>query len=247
MSGAEAFAFEGGRTGVLVCHGFTGSPQSMRPLGEAFHRAGYTVSGPRLAGHGISPEAMAETGARDWVASVEVALADLQARCDRIVMTGLSMGGTLTLYMAGRHPEAFAGIIPINAVVRMDSPDMAGLAFMADAPALVPGIGSDIKKAGVQELAYPAVPVPCFAQIHALTSVTHALLPRIVAPTLILTSTEDHVVPPVNARLIAGAIASPHIEMIALENSYHVATLDNDQDVIIRHSLRFIEQVTARH
>ncbi len=246
LAGGEAFQFEGNDIGVLVCHGFTGSPQSMRPLGEAFHRAGYSVSGPRLAGHGTSPEDMAETGARDWIASVEKALSDLQARCDRIVMTGLSMGGTLTLYMAGRHPGAFAGIIPINAVVRMDSADMAMLAFAADAPALVPGIGSDIKKPGVQELAYTAVPVPCLAEIHALASVTHALLPRIVAPALILTSTEDHVVPPVNARLIATAIGSPQIEMVGLENSFHVATLDNDQDVIVDRSLRFIERVTAR-
>jgi carboxylesterase len=244
MAGAEAFEFSGNDIGILACHGFTGNPYSMHPLGQAFHQAGYTVIGPRLAGHGTSPADMARTGARDWIASVEAAFEALQARCRTIFMTGLSMGGTLTLYMAGRYPDAFAGIIPINPVVRLDSPDMAGLAFATGAPALVPGIGSDIKKPGVTELAYAEIPVPCFAELHALVSVTHALLPRITAPTLILTSREDHVVPPVNSRLIASAIQSSHIEQIALPNSYHVATLDNDQPLIIEQSLRFIRALS---
>ena len=243
LPGAEPFDFAGNKTGILVCHGFTGSPQSMRPLGEAFRDAGYTVLGPRLPGHGTSPEDMAKTGARDWTGAVEDALARLQSRCERVFMTGLSMGGTLTLYMAGKHPNALAGIIPINAVARLDSPDIAAIAFDRAAPPLVPGIGSDIKKPGVKELAYPAVPVPCFAELHALASVTHALLPRITCPTLILTSTEDHVVPPLNAGLIAAAIGARQIERVALEESYHVATLDNDQDKIIAESLRFIRAI----
>jgi carboxylesterase len=217
----------------------------MRPLGEAYHRAGFTVAGPRLAGHGTSPEDMATTGARDWIASVEAAFDDLRARCGQVFMTGLSMGGTLTLYMAARHPEAFAGIIPINAVVRLDSADMAAAAFDRDVPSLVPGIGSDIRKPGVDELAYPAIPVACFAELHALVSVTRALLPRIVAPTLILTSREDHVVPPLNAGLIAGAVSADRIEQVALPDSYHVATLDHDQDRIIAETLRFVRSMAG--
>jgi carboxylesterase len=217
----------------------------MRPLGEALSQAGYTVLGPRLPGHGTSPEDMAKTGARDWVAGVATALAELQTRCSRVFMTGLSMGGTLTLYMAGQHPQAFAGIIPINAVVRFENPDFAGLAYAPGLPPMIPGIGSDIKKPGAVELAYPAVPVPCIAEIHALAAVTYALLPRVIAPTLILTSREDHVVPPINGSVIAGAIGAANIEQVVLEDSYHVATLDNDLPQIIAETLRFISAVTA--
>jgi carboxylesterase len=243
LAGAEPFHFDGNRTGVLVIHGFTGSPYSMRPLGEALHRAGFTVSGPRLAGHGISPEAMSRTGARDWVASVEEAYTALRRQVDRVFVTGLSMGGTLTLYMAGMHVQEIAGIIPINAVVRLDSPDMATLALMPGAPPMVPGIGSDIKKPGVDERAYAAVPVPCIAEIHALVGVTHALLPRITCPTLIVTSREDHVVPPENAGFITGRIGASRIERVWLENSYHVATIDNDADLIAEHAVRFIRSI----
>lgn len=243
MQGAEPFDLPGNEIGILACHGFTGSPHSMRPLGEALHKAGYTVSCPRLPGHGTSPEDMAKTGARDWVAAVEAAYADLRQRCRLVFMTGLSMGGTLTLYMAGQYPDAFAGIIPINAVVRLDSPELSALAFAPDTPDMIPGIGSDIRKEGVAELSYQAVPVRCISEIHALCSVTHALLPRVAAPTLILTSREDHVVPPVNGRLIAGAISANSIRQVALNDSYHVATLDNDLPKIITESLSFIESV----
>lgn len=122
MSGAEPFFLRGGDTGILLSHGFTGTTQSMRYLGEALHRLGYTVSAPRLKGHGISPAAMAKSTAGEWVASLEDALAELRPQCKRVFIGGLSMGGTLTLYMAGKHAGVFAGAFPINAVVHVDSP-----------------------------------------------------------------------------------------------------------------------------
>jgi carboxylesterase len=243
LAGAEPFLYEGGDTGVLVIHGFTGSTQSMRPLGQALHKAGFTVSGPRLAGHGISPEAMSRTGARDWVASVEAAYGELRARTHRVFITGLSMGGTLTLYMAGLHAAEIAGIVPINAVVRLDSPDMAAIALSPGMPPTVPGIGSDIKKPGVRELAYAEVPVPCFAEIHALVGVTHALLARITCPALIVTSREDHVVPPENGDFIAARLGSQRIERLWLDNSYHVATIDNDAELIAERTIGFFNSI----
>lgn len=240
LDGAEPFDFSGNETGILVCHGFSGSPQSMRRFGEALHQAGYTVLGPRLPGHGTTPEDMATTGAADWVAGIESAFAELKTRCRRIFMAGLSMGGTLTLYMAGLHPEAFAGIILINAVIRLENPGFAALAYAPRLPKMMPGIAPDIKKPGVVEVAYPGFPVKCIAEIHALTAIAGAMLPRVTVPTLILTSREDHVVPPANGRIIAGGISANIIEQVALENSYHVATLDHDLPKIITETLRFI-------
>ena len=243
LAGAEPFRYDGSEVGVLVIHGFTGSPQSMRPLGQALHRAGFSVSGPRLAGHGVSPDAMSRTGARDWVASVESAYAELRARTKRIFVAGLSMGGTLALYMAAMHAAEIAGVVPINAVVRLDSPDLAAIALAAGMPATVPGIGSDIKKPGVFELAYAEVPVRCVAEIHALVGVTHALLPRIACPALIVTSREDHVVPPENGDLIAQRLGSGRMERLILDHSYHVATLDNDSELIAESAIGFIRSV----
>lgn len=243
MSGAEPFFFRGNDVGVLLSHGFTGTTQSMRYLGEALHRRGYTVSGPRLKGHGVSPAAMAKSSAGDWIASLEEALERLRGTCSRLFIGGLSMGGTLTLYLAGRYPDLFAGAFPINAAIHVDSPDMAALAFDRQAPATVPGIGSDIKDPSSKELAYPEVPVPAFKEIYSLFAVTRDLLPRVKCPTLIIQSREDHVVPPANGRTIASLIGSARAGLLWLENSYHVATIDNDRDLICAEIHRFISSI----
>ena len=243
LPGAEPFLFEGGDVGVLLSHGFTGSTQSMRGLGERLAQAGYTVSAPRLPGHGTSAADMARTGARDWVASIDAALADLRARCTSIFMAGLSMGGTLTLLTAARHPGVIRGAIPINAVVRIGSADRAALAFGGDPAAMLPGIGSDIKDPAARELAYAEVPQHCLAELYMLTGVTADLLGRITCPTLVMQSRDDHVVDPANARLIASSLGAGRVELLWLDNSYHVATLDHDAALIAERAVRFIGSV----
>ncbi|MCA1042049.1 alpha/beta fold hydrolase [Bacillus infantis] len=238
LNGAEPFYFEGGRTGILVSHGFTGSTQSMRPLGEAYAKAGYTVCGPRLKGHGTHYEEMEQTQYSDWITSIEEGFQWLKERCDDIFVTGLSMGGTLTLYMAEKHPEIKA-IIPINAAVEIS--DMEGAADLQDVRFL-DAIGSDIKKADVKELAYEKTPVKSIGEIVQLMELVKGGLADIQCPALIFVSSEDHVVPPDNSRLILDRISSKDKKLITMENSYHVATLDNDQQLIIDETLAFIKK-----
>jgi carboxylesterase len=238
LNGAEPFYFEGGRTGILVSHGFTGSTQSMRPLGEAYAKAGYTVCGPRLKGHGTHYEEMEQTQYSDWIASIEEGFQWLKDRCDDIFVTGLSMGGTLTLYMAEKHPEIKA-IIPINAAVEIS--DMEGAAGLQDVRFL-DAIGSDIKKPDVKELAYEKTPVKSIGEIVQLMEQVKEGLDDIQCPALIFVSSEDHVVPPDNSRLILDRISSKDKKLITMENSYHVATLDIDQQLIIDETLAFIKK-----
>jgi carboxylesterase len=243
MPGAEPFFFEGGEVGCLVSHGFTGTTQSMRFLGEYLaHEGGLTVAGPRLKGHGTTPEDMAQTTAEDWIRSVEEAVHTLRQRCTHVFITGLSMGGTLTLYMAAMYPDVFSGAVPINAAVFLNSPDLAGLAFAPGAPPAIPGVGSDIKKPGVTELAYPIVPVPAIRHLYALMAVTRELLPRLMCPTLIFQSRDDHVVVPDNAPYILEHVGTADRRLVWLENSYHVATLDNDKEHIAAETLGFIRE-----
>jgi carboxylesterase len=243
MPGAEPFELTGGRTGVLVCHGFTGSTQSVRDLGQALHAAGCTVVGPRLAGHGTTPEDMATTGAQDWIASVNAALAQLRERCDKVFMAGLSMGGVLTLYSAAMHGEAIAGIVTINAPLTIGSPDLAGLALNAAAPTMIPGVGSDIKAPGVRELAYEQLPVAALRQLYTLTAVTRDLLPRVRCPALVMQSREDHLVQSANASSIAALLGSDQVQLHWLNNSFHVATLDLDKGLIERRVVDFVRSL----
>ena len=240
MEGAEAFRIEGNEVGVLVSHGFTGTPQSVRPLGETLARAGFTVAGPRLAGHGTSVRDMAKSTAADWISSLEEDFAWLRERSDGIYLTGLSMGGMFALYMAAMHPEFVRGVLPINACVLLDNPDLARLAFDTNAPDTVPGVGSDIKAEGIEELAYEEIPVPAIKEFMALMRVTDDLLPTVTVPAVIFQSLEDHVVPPENGPYIRDRLGGEYKQLIRLENSYHVATLDNDADLIAERIVRFI-------
>lgn len=240
MAGAEPFRFEGNETGILVSHGFTGTTQSVRPLGEALAGEGFTVAGPRLEGHGTTMEDHAKSGASDWISSIAEDLAWLEVRCERVFFAGLSMGGMFSLYFAATRPDLIKGIVPINACVFLDNPDLARLVFLDDAPATVPGVGSDIKMEGVEELVYPEVPVPPLKEFMAIMRVTDDLLPTIQCPALVVQSLEDHVVPPENGPYILERLGSERKELLRLEESYHVATLDNDAPLIHEKTIEFV-------
>jgi carboxylesterase len=241
LAGAEPFYAEEGKIGVLVSHGFTGTPQSMRYLAEKLAGAGFSVALPRLRGHGTTPADMAQSKASDWVGDLHTALEWLKPRTEHIFMTGLSMGGTLTLVLAGMMPYVIKGIIPINAAVFFNNPDLAGLAFLPGAPAEVPGVGNDVKAEGVEELAYQVVPVPALRELMALMSAANELMPRISCPALVITSKDDHVVPPANADYIMSKLGSQEKRLLWLENSYHVATIDNDKELIAQATIEFIK------
>lgn len=234
MKEAEPFFFEGNETAVLVVHGFTGSTQSVNYLGaELNRRFGFTVSGPRLSGHGTSPDDMETTGYRDWVSSAEDAMHQLAQSHERVFITGLSMGGTLTLNLAARFPDIVSGIAPINGVVGIMDGALAELLMARDVPKRIPGIGSDIKAEGVSELAYEEVPVACIRELYILVAATGDLLHRVTCPTLAVHSREDHVVMPENGYRIIERVNTSDVRLLWLNNSFHVATLDNDKDLLV--------------
>jgi carboxylesterase len=239
LQGAEPFYFEGSRVGILVSHGFTGSTQSMRPLGEAYAAEGFTVCGPRLKGHGTHYEGMEQTTYRDWIASIEEGYRWLKERCDTIFVTGLSMGGTLTLYIAEKYPD-IRGIILINAAV--DIPAMEPV-LQLEGTRFLDAIGSDIKKPGIKELAYEKTPVRSVKEILSFMAEVKGDLSKVSCPALIFVSDEDHVVPPDNSQMIYDGISSETKEIHNLKESYHVATLDNDQQIIIERTVDFIKKV----
>ncbi len=241
--GGKPFLFEGNDVGVLLSHGFTGTTSGMLPLGEYLHKAeGWTVLAPRLKGHGETPEAMSLTSAEDWIRSLEEALHTLQSRCSQIFMAGLSMGGCLTMYLAAKYPEAFKAVAPINACLDFGAPDFAAWAFETNAPITIKGVSNDVKDPAITEIAYADVPVRCIREIYGLMAVTRDMLPRVTAPTLVLVSPDDHVVPPANSYEILQKVSSTKREMVILRNSYHVATIDFDKDLINESIRQFFRQ-----
>ena len=145
LPGAEPFHSDGGPVGVLLCHGFTGSPQSMRPWAERLAAAGLTVSLPRLPGHGTRWEEMNLTRWQDWYAEVDRALTTLLARCERVFVMGLSMGGTLAIRLAEQRPGDVAGLVLVNPSLLTTRPDRHALPLLRLLVPSVKPVGNDIK------------------------------------------------------------------------------------------------------
>jgi carboxylesterase len=243
IPGAEPWSAEAGSHGVLVLHGFTGNPQSMRPLAEALATAGFTVDLPLLPGHGTSVEDMVTTRWDDWSGAAESAYADLAARCGRVAVTGLSMGGTLACWLVEHHPE-IAGLAVVNPLVQPPVDDfLDGIrALLEGGTEVIDGIGSDIAKEGSVESAYAGTPLaPALSLFEGVTAV-RARLGEIRCPTLLLSSREDHVVGVESGDVLAASVGGP-VERVYLERSYHVATLDWDAPVIEERVVSFAGEV----
>lgn len=246
MEGAAPFYVEGNSVGLLVSHGFTGTTQSMRPLCEAYASEGYTVCGPRLKGHGTHYEDLEQTNYQDWISSIEEGYEWLKQRCDTIFVIGLSMGGSLALYMAEHHPE-IRGISVINPGINIPAMEHVREIDGQNEARFLDAIGSDIKKPGVTELAYEKTPVRSVKEALTLMDKVRANLPKVTCPVLIFVSPEDHVVPADNAEIVFNEISSESKEVRQLKDSYHVATLDNDQQLIIDDTLDFIMRHLPSH
>jgi carboxylesterase len=241
LPGAEPFSHDGSDVGVLLCHGFTGTPQSMRPWGEYLADRGFTVRVPLLPGHGRTWQEMNTTRWEDWYRFVDAAFREMHEACDRVVVGGLSLGGALALKLAQEHGPRISGLILVNPAVRAEDPRLRLLPILKH---LVPAIGNDIKKDGVTEQAYSRNPLKALhSQLVAWQSVVRDL-PEITQPVLLLRSTQDHVLPASSSALVLSRISSSDVTEILLEDSYHVATIDNDAPLIFDESAKFIERIT---
>jgi carboxylesterase len=223
----------------LVCHGFGGSPRSLQELAVRLAEAGYTVALPLLAGHGLIPEAMEKSLWTEWTADVEQAFAWLRERTDEIFVSGLSMGGTLALWLAERHPEV-GGLVTVNASVRDPRELIMRTLGRLGIPRWAKAIGNDTKLAGVDEKAYPRLPMRATWQFAQLLAAVRRDLPLVRCPALLFSSVTDHVVPRKNQHEIFATISSTDKKMIELHDSYHVATMDNDKALVFAATLEFL-------
>jgi carboxylesterase len=243
--GAEPFSSAGDDVGVLLCHGFTGSPASLRPWAEAVAAAGHTVELPRLPGHGTDWHELARTTWDDWFATVERCLLDLAERTTHRFVFGLSMGGTLSLALAQAHHDLVDGLVLVNPSVLSRNRALVALPVLRHVVPSLPGITNDIAKPGQDEVGYDRMP------LHSLHSLTQAWprvragLPQMTTPVLLLHSEVDHVVEPDSSTYLLAHLGSDDVTEVVLADSHHVATLDYDQPTIVERSLAFVDRLTG--
>ncbi|MFJ4919292.1 alpha/beta hydrolase [Streptomyces sp. NPDC088725] len=240
LPGAEPYRHDGGEVGVLLCHGFTGCPQSLRPWAEYLAARGLSVSLPLLPGHGTRWQDMQVTGWQDWYAEVDRALWELRERCEQVFVFGLSMGGTLALRLAAKHGRAVSGVVVVNPAIKLRGAAARALPLVRHLVPSVRGIANDIAKQGSEELGYGRVPLQAAYSMTALFRIVDTALPQVTQPLLLLHSPQDHVASPEDSARILSRVSSTDVREVLLEQSYHVATLDHDAELIFEESHAFI-------
>jgi carboxylesterase len=199
---------------------------------------------PLLPGHGTVIEDLIDTGWTDWLATAEARYSALAERCEQVVVVGLSMGGALTAWLGSEHPE-IAGLVCINAVVSVPPGMREAVQEVLDSGAdRFAGIASDIAEPGIEELAYPETPLAPLLTLFEAGDNLGDRMARITSPLLVITSRQDHVVPPENSDLLASSVSGP-VERIWCERSYHVVTQDYDREIVFAATVDFATKVTA--
>ena len=245
VPGAEPYHHDGGPVGVLLLHGFTGSPASIRPWGQALADAGFTVDVPRLPGHGTSWQELNMCRWPDWWSVVDRAFRRLAERCDRVVVGGLSFGGALALRVAEEHGPDVAGVMVVNPLLQSDDPRRFVALPLRHLLRSFPGVINDIKQPGQDEVGYARLPLIAANSVQQFLGIVREDLPKVTQPILHAHSLEDHAIGLIGNRVLRERVGSTEIVDLPLPDSYHVATLDNDASRIFEASTEFAAKVTA--
>lgn len=242
LPGGGAYWFEGNDVGCLLVHGFTGTPQNVRPLADYLARRGLGVSAPRMPGHGTTVADLDKTGPEDWLGAAEQALSDLRERCSTVFVAGISMGGTITLELARRHPE-LAGVVVMAAPVQA----MAALEPLVndpDRPATVPApwatVGVLTEDVGVGGIAYLEMPLGALERGMGLMTQVREGLADVTVPTLLIYGDADQVVDKANGPFVLDGIKATDKRLLALPDSSHEVTLDVDRERVMVEVFDFI-------
>lgn len=241
--GAEAFSLGDGLVGILMIHGFTGSPASMRPVGEWLAGQGLRVKGVRLPGHGTNVEDLRTRRWAEWIDEAGRGLTALRETCRTVVVFAQSMGGSVALHLAATRPAEVDALALANPYV-FDARHLVipvGRLFLRQ----VTGVANDIAKSGEDENADATMPVPAIEQMAAMMRQVRRELASIRQPTVIFASGTDHVIPRSNARKVLEGLGSERKDLVPCPNSYHVVTLDHDAPLVRERILAFARALDA--
>lgn len=241
----EPFFYSGGKTGILLIHGFTGTPSEMRPMGDYFKEKGYTVYAPLLAGHGKSPEDLEQTGWRDWWQSALDAYEKIrsEAELDHLFVAGLSMGGVLSLLLATE--KTMDGVIPMCAPV-----------WVRDRRAFLAGIAYPFyryKPKGKHPdpeveaylVPFDRTPIKSVGELNKLLRRLKRCLPQVEVPALIVQSRQDETIRSRSAKHIYETISSKNKHLSWYEKSSHIITLGKERKKLFHEVDDFIKQVSS--
>ncbi len=246
VGSSDPFELDGDdEVGVVVVHGFTGTPYEVRYLGEQLALAGYTVRGPRLPGHGTTVADLDRTRWQDWAGAVEHTADALARRCRRVAVVGQSLGGLLALHLASRRPD-LACVASLAAPLWLEGLSARVAAWTRPGRPLarlrtLPKLGgSDVRdrRARAENPCYDAIPTRALGELLAFMDIADAALPRITQPVLVVHATQDHTAPVGSAYRIADQTRAVRTRI--LPRSYHLIAVDIERDIVAAEVTTFL-------
>ena len=168
-----------GHIGVVLVHGFHGTPAAMRPWAEFLNARGYSVRVPLLPGHGTKPSDLNEVQWPEWPAKVKAEIVELQKHCSQVFVAGLSMGGGTTLHVAAELGDKLSGIILVNPMIHVRGITPTLAFAISRVVKFGRSVGNDIKRKGVTEYSYDKMPYRGIHQLLTMLQLTRAALPSV--------------------------------------------------------------------
>jgi carboxylesterase len=244
MPGAEPFFYPAGRVGCLLLHGFTSSPSELREMGRYLADRGNSAGAPLLPGHGTAPGDLIGYTWHDWYAAALDALAEMRATCEQVYVVGLSLGGALALHMAADRGEELAGVVAMSAPVFFPPGLSRVLRAMNGRVLYLRKPVRDIQDAAArrEHLSYMRSPLDATASVVELARLVRTQLPLVQIPALVIQARRDHVVHPLNARIIYSRLGSPVKQLVVLSRGFHIVTVDRDKARVFRSVLSFVRR-----
>lgn len=262
----RGYFIKGGRTGFLLIHGLGGTPVELRFVAQGLARAGYTVHCPQLAGHCTTVDDLRRSTWQEWYASVEAAHDKLRQECDVILAGGLSMGALMALHLTYKRPKEVDGLTLFAPTLRLDGWSMPWYSpllrlirplpiqtkfNLTERPPYgiknerVRGFVLQHMQSGTAEAGTFATPVRSFAHFNSFASVVRRELGSIETPTLIVHPREDDIASLKNAMFLQSRL-SGLVELLVLNDSYHMVTLDQQRHLVVERTLGFVASLERR-
>ncbi len=245
LPGAGPMEHKGSETGILMLHGFTGTPAQYVEFFRYFKEQGYTVRVPLLDGHGTNARQLNQCVWKGWYNTVKTNLFEMRAHCKRIFIIGQSMGGTLALHLAAHY--LVEGIVLLAPAMVFKS------RLTSLTPFVSPLKGSWKKKDGPdiqnlkgrnEEISYDVIPLRALNELRKMIKHVWDDLQDVHIPVLIAHSKHDNTIDFKGSRQVYDKISSRNKRFLELKNSFHILTLDNDKDVVLRESESFIQKLS---
>jgi carboxylesterase len=252
--------------GVLLLHGLGGTPAELTTLARALQAAGFAVHCCRLAGHCGTADELRATTWRDWYASAEFALAELEAICGRVVVGGLSMGALLAARLARENPGRVHGLVMLAPTFWYDGWAMPWYRFLLPLLINTPlgrrysfvesepyGLKDErvrrrvvaaMRRGESANAGLLATPSEALQEMWRLSAEVRRGLAATGQETLLVHSRDDDVASLRNAFEVQARLGG-RVETLVLEDSYHLVTVDRQRALVARRVAEFAGRIGA--